>query len=357
MEERRLSRDVALANIRLESSPRWGHTEYSLGYHSGYFRDRTGLLPEDPRFGQAVERLWQIDFGWSTDDGLRGDWGRFGRATDMGHAVYATDGSDQRAPAQSPFSTPEEVWTFDAVGEYGLPTLGEQVAAYERSMRDSRASAPSRLTTGGYYKTVVSGAIAAFGWEMFLEAAANPARMERVFESFARRTRFHMEAWAQTSAEAIIQHDDFVWTSGAFMHPDIYRRIIIPLYADLWKPLRAAGKKILFCSDGDFTEFAGDIVDAGADGLIFEPLVDFGRMVDAFGGTTCLVGSYVDCRDLTFGNYAKVRQDIDRTFDKLAGCRGAILAVGNHLPGNIPAEAMDGYMRYLGTRLAEGRER
>jgi len=51
-----------------------------------------------------------------------------------------------------------------------------------------------------------------------------------------------------------------------------------------------------------------------------------------------------------------VRRDIDRTFDKLARCRGAILAVGNHLPGNIPDDSMDGYLQYLGTRLAEGRK-
>ena len=46
---------------------------------------------------------------------------------------------------------------------------------------------------------------------------------------------------------------------------------------------RAAGKKVLFCSDGDFREFAGDIVAAGADGLIFEPVNDFGWLVDRFG--------------------------------------------------------------------------
>ena len=39
-------------------------------------------------------------------------------------------------------------------------------------------------------------------------------------------------------------------------------------YAELWKPLHAAGKKVLFCSDGNFTEFAADIVAAGADVVI-----------------------------------------------------------------------------------------
>jgi hypothetical protein len=351
-----VSREVALANIRLERAPRWGHTEYSLGYHPEYFRSRTGLAPTDPEFGPALERLWNIDFGWLTEDGLHGDWARFGRATDMGHAVYATDGSDMHAPAASPFRTVEDVWGFDAVAEYGLPDRAEQIAAYERIVTANRVTFPERLTTGGYYRTLVSGAIAAFGWDMFLEAAADVKRMEKVYDSFARRTLFHMEAWARTSAEVIIQHDDFVWSSGAFMYPEVYRRLIIPRYAEMWRVLHAAGKKVLFCSDGDFTEFAGDIVDAGADGLIFEPMVDFGYMADTFGSTTCLVGSFVDCRDMTFGNREKVRRDIDRTFDKLARCRGAILAVGNHLPGNIPGDVMDGYMQYLGTRLAEGRK-
>jgi len=351
-----VSREVALANIRLEPAARWAHTEYSLGYHTDYFHERTGVDPKDAEFGPAIERLWEIDFGWLTDDGLLGDWERYGRATDMGHAVYATDGSDMRSPAHCPFPSVEEVWAFDAVGEYGLPDRAEQVSAYERILSENRERYPQRLTTGGYYRTIVSGAIAAFGWEMFLEAAANVARMEKVLDSFARRTLFHMEAWARTSAEAIIQHDDFVWSSGAFMHPDIYRRLIIPRYAEMWKPLHAAGKKVLFCSDADYTEFASDIVGAGADGLIFEPMVDFGAMVESYGSAVCLVGSYVDCRDMTFGHRDKVRRDIDRTFDMLARCRGAIIAVGNHLPANIPADVMDGYMRYLGSRLARGRK-
>ena len=90
---------------------------------------------------------------------------------------------------------------------------------------------------------------------------------------------------------------------------------------------------------------------AGADGLIFEPCNDFGFMVDHFGDSTCLVGSFVDCRDLTFGKWDKVRTDIDRTLAQLARCKGAILAVGNHLPPNIPGEMLDRYFEYLLPRL------
>ncbi|MDA0711898.1 MAG: hypothetical protein O3B73_16995, partial [bacterium] len=290
------------------------------------------------------------DFHWHTQDGLI-DWATAGRVTDMGHAEYASGGTDKRPPVVSPFTTPDDVWSFDAVSEYGLPDFDRQVDAYEQDIQRARTRSPNQLTTGGYYKTIVSGAIHAFGWEMLLWAAADPHKMEPVFDSFFRRTLFHMEAWAKTSVEVVIQHDDFVWTQGPFMHPDIYRKTLIPRYAKLWRPLHEAGKKVLFCSDGDLSCFADDLAAAGADGFIFEPCVDFGHMAERFGQSHCLVGSFVDCRDLTFGTWDTVRNAVDRTLETLDRCRGAILAVGNHLPPNISASMLDRYFGYLTPRL------
>jgi uroporphyrinogen decarboxylase len=342
-----LSRQLALDTIWLRQTPRLAHTEYSLEYHTDTIREWTGLDPADPEATNRFYAVCGIDFLWSTNDGLYGDWARRGRATDMGHAEYAADGSDMRSPQQCPFETPADVWAFDAVREYGLPDFEEQVASYEASVVDAVQRHPDQLVTGGYYKTIISGAIQAFGWEMLLIAAADRARMEPVFDSFFRFTRFHMEAWARTSAEVIIQHDDFVWTAGAFMHPDLYRRMLIPRYAELWKPLHAAGKKVLFCSDGNFTAFAEDVVRAGADGLIFEPCNDFGWMVERFGRSIVLVGSDVDCRDMSFGPWEHVRAAMDRTFALARRCKGLIFAVGNHLPANVPADRLAQYIGYL----------
>jgi len=265
----------------------------------------------------------------------------------MGHAEYAVDGSDLRQPAHCPFETVEDVWTFDAVDEYGLPDFNEQVAAYEDNMGKARQAYPHQLTTGGYYKTIVSGAIQAFGWDMLLLAASDSDKMEKVFDSIFRRTLFHMEAWAKTSAEVIIQHDDFVWSEGPFMHPNIYREVIISRYAELWKPLRAAGKKVLFCSDAKFTMFMEDLANAGADGFIFEPMNDFEWVVDHFGDSHCLIGSCVDCRTMAFEPWEKVKAEMDRTFELARKCRGLIFAVGNHMPANIPPEMMDRFIEYL----------
>ncbi len=347
-----MSREVALKNINLKPGERWGHTQYSLGYHPEYLERKAGVSKNDPGFDQKWCDALSIDFHFSINDGLI-NWAAAGRVTDMGHAVYADDGSDERQAQSCPFESIEEVWAFDAVQEYGLPDEREQVAAYEAHVSNARAKFPEQLTPGGTYKTLVSGAIETFGWDMLLMGASDPAKMEKVFDSFFRRSMFLYKCWAQTSAEVILTHDDFVWSSGAFMYPEIYREVIIPRYAELWKIIHAAGKKVLFCADGNFTEFAGDVVGAGADGLIFEPMNDFDFMVDNFGKTTCLVGSFVDCRDMTFDNWAKVKSDIDRTFGRLADCRGAIVAVGNHLPANVPDEMLDRYFAEVLPRLGD----
>lgn len=342
-----MSKKIARDTIWLRSTPRLAHTEYSLNYHTEYVRAKTGIVDEGNEQTRNLYDLWDIDFLFGTNDGLHGNWGQRGRATNMGHAVYAADGSDLRNAHPSPFTTVEEVWAFDPAKEYGLPDFDEQIAVYEKSVQNAKKDFPDQLRAGGYYKTIVSGAIQAFGWEMLLMGASHRDKMAKVFERFFLFTLHHMNAWAKTSVEVIIQHDDFVWTQGAFMHPDIYRKVIIPMYAELWKPLKEAGKKVLFCSDGNIMDFAADVVEAGADGLIFEPCNDFGWLAERFGQSTVLVGSNVDCRDMAFAKWDVVKETIDRTLEQAQHCKGVIFAVGNHLPANIPEEMMDRYIDYL----------
>ncbi|NLE67394.1 MAG: hypothetical protein GX608_08240, partial [Lentisphaerae bacterium] len=146
-----MSRSLALDNICLRPARSWGHTEYSLNYHKEFLAKRTGLVPEDADCLKRAYDRFRFDFLFVNNDGLVA-WDK-GRLTDMGHADYAADGSDQRPPRPCPFSTPEEVWAFDAVEEYGLPDFNEQVAAYENQARLLRNTYPNQLCTGGYYKT------------------------------------------------------------------------------------------------------------------------------------------------------------------------------------------------------------
>jgi len=342
-----MSRTLGRDAVFLRPTPRIAHTEYSVStYHTGLIEatlgPRRGAPDENRRFCDA----WDYDFLFGVHDGPVG-WNLRGRVTDMGHADYAENGTDRRPAGACPFESPREVLEFDAVREYGLPDKAELVRFYENHYQTQSAAFPNQLCTGGYYKTVISGAIHAFGWEMLLLAAAEPERFARVLESFGALTLHHVEAWAQTSIEVFIQHDDFVWTEGPFLHPDFYRHVIVPLYRRCWEVLHRAGKRVLFCSDGTYTMFMPDLAQAGAEGFIFEPSNDFEWVVRHFGRTHCLVGSAVDCRTLTFESWSAVQREMDRTLALAPQCAGLIWAVGNHFPANIPTAMGQRYIDYL----------
>jgi len=331
-----------------------------MEYHHRLLRQVTGLdtgngavsanaadydiLPHDTarRFYDA----WEFDFLWGTHDGFV-DWGKAGRCTDMGHAAYASDGSDQRQPQSCPFTEPEEVWEFDPIKEYGVTPFNELVAGYEKDFQQRHADYPRQVCTGGYYNTVISGAIRVFGWDMLLLAAADETKFARVLERFGEYTLHHARAWAKTSIPVYIQHDDIVWSAGPFMRPDFYREAIFPIYRELWKPLHAAGKKVIFCSDGQVDMFLENIADCGADGFIFEPGNDFEQIVQTLGGSHCLFGSKVDCRTMAFGTWEQVQAEIDATLDVARGLPGHFFAVGNHIPANVSDDMCLRYFDYL----------
>lgn len=340
-----MSYEIGMSAIRLGSPERLAHTEYCSNY--ALVRAVTGL---DPRTdGSAWRRFhdeWQLDILWLADDGPV-PWQDRGRTTDMGHAEFLEDGADRRDTVYCPFKDAEEVLSFDAVEEYGLPDMDELVAYYEQAHRNGREANPNQVCPGGYYKTIVSGAIQAFGWDMLLSAAADRGRFDKVLESFFRLALHHFHAWAKTSIKAFICHDDMVWTQGAFMHPDFYRSAIFPRYKKLWDVLHEAGKIVLFCSDGDFTEFVDDIAAAGADGFIFEALTSLDYVIERYGKTHSIFGSKLDCRTLTFGTKDQIKCEVDDTLKIAKACPGFVFAVGNHIPSNVPVDNALFYFDYL----------
>ena len=342
-----MSRQIGMDCLNLRPTPRLAHTEYCS--NAALKRAVTGLPDEHPDQERRFADLWQIDFVWSTDDGPE-PWNTRGRTTDMGHAEFLEAGSDWREPGTCPFKTVEEALAFDAVAEYGLTDMATLVRYYEDRYRNAQAYHAEQVHTGGYYKTLVSGAIEVFGWDMLLEAAAYPARFVRVLDSIYEQTLHHVKAWAQTSIEVFMCHDDMVWSQGPFMRPDFYRAEIFPRYRTLWAILKEAGKKIVFTSDGQWSMFAEDIVAAGADALCFEPMVPFAFMVERFGRSHCLIGSAVDARTLTFGSREQIRAEVDATLRLAPQCAGLMVAVGNHIPSNVPLENALFYYEYLSSR-------
>lgn len=352
-----MSYRIGLDAINLQPAPRLAHTEYSAAFPAmvkavvGQYSDTaTGRFPDIKEDVKRFYDAWDYDLIWNVHDGPV-PWSERGRVTDMGHAEYAEGGTDKRESKPCPFECAEEVLEFDAIKEYGLPDFRELVDFYEQNYQQYQMFFENQVFPGSYYKSVVSGAIEVFGWDMLLLAAADLERFAGVLRSFGELTLHHVKAWAETSIEVFIQHDDMVWTEGPFMRPDFYRSVIFPMYKEFWEVLHKAGKRVLFCSDGKYDMFMDDIAAAGADGFIFEPCNNFDEIVRKFGKTRCLVGSKVDCRTMTFRDWDAVKEEIDATLKLVPECAGLIWAVGNHIPSNVPVEVGLKYIDYLKLKL------
>ena len=334
-----MSYERGMAAIRLEAPAEIPHTQYIT--HPAWLEH---LRRKAGRPDAGFAELLDFDFAFATDDPPLG-----GRWTDMGHAVWQADGSDFRPAAPSPFKDLEAIYNLDPVAEYGpvdLPSLSER---YRRWAEDARRV--DAVVPGGLYRSVVSFAIAAFGWEnLLLAAGADPERFGGVLNRWADYLMAYVRAWAASDLEVFLTHDDMVWTAGPIFRPEFYRTYIFPNYKRYWDCLKDAGKKVLFCSDGNFTAYVDDLAAAGADGFIFEPTTDLEWIGRKYGRTHVLIGN-ADTRVLTFGTPEDVVAEVRRCMDLGRACPGYFFAVGNHIPPNVPIANADACLEaYRGMR-------
>lgn len=157
-------------------------------------------------------------------------------------------------------------------------------------------------------------------------------------DRYARWIQHYFDAMAETNIPVVMVHDDMVWTDGAFIHPDWYRRFVFPNYARYIRPLLDAGKKVLFISDGDYTEFIDDIAACGFQGFVMEPMTDMAAIAERYGRTHVFIGN-ADTRILLTGTPQAIRAEVKRCMDIGKSCPGYFLAVGNHIPANTPVES------------------
>ena len=339
-----MSYEDGWAAVNLEGPRRIPRTEYSAeSYHWPLVSRVTGIevtgdSPAELReeASLAFMTAWNYDFCWNTLIGRKylGE-----RSTNMGHAAYAIDGSDQVTGGPAAFSSPEEVLAFDPLEELPFRYHSDLVDRFSAHYRSNRDRFPDAVNMTGTYITVVSGLIDLLGWDMLLLTAGTD--LEK-FGEFTNRyadwvMRFY-RALADSETPMIMMHDDIVWTSGPFLDPEWYRRFVFPNYRRYLEPVREAGKKIAFTSDGDFTAFIDDIAGAGVHGFACEPLTDMAQIAERYGKTHFFVGN-ADTRILLDGDPAKIRAEVQRCISIGRDCPGFFVAVGNHIPANTPIEA------------------
>ncbi len=330
------------AAMNLEMPARIPRTEYSAEMHWDLIAAVTGIKvgvdspPElKAQASVAFMRAWNYDLFWSTLIG-HDEFGEF--ATDMGHAEYAAGGVDRRDTVFCPYDDPEDVLNFDPWESLGARDHRELVRRFEAHYRANCQAHPFGVNMTGVYVTLISGFIGLFGWEMLLLAAGSDLeRFGDLANRYASWVQQFFDALADSDVPVVMMHDDIVWAAGPIFRPAWYREYVFPNYARYLAPLREAGKKVLFCSDGNFTMFVDDIAAAGVHGFVFEPLTDLRYIVERYGQTHVIIGN-ADTRVLLSGTREQIRAEVERCMSLGRDCPGFFMAVGNHIPPNTPVE-------------------
>jgi hypothetical protein len=337
-----MSYQDGISAIHLEMPERVPRTEYSVTEHWKLVTKVTGIqvdaFSDDATKKKASSRFmreWNFDFNWNILINSR----EFGDTrTKMGHAQYAQAGTDFDADISQLFQDPEDVFSLDPFELLGTCDIADVTKRFDADYLAQTSANPDMVNMTGIYVTCMSGLIDLLGWDTLLSAAGlDPTAFGELTNRYASWIERYFIALAQSLAPTVMVHDDIVWTSGAFIAPAFYRKFIFPNYKKFFAPLLEAGKKIIYTSDGNYTEFIDDIAGSGVSGFVMEPTTDMAQIADKYGKTHVFIGN-ADTRILLSGSKEEIYAEVKRCMDIGKQYPGFFMAVGNHIPANTPID-------------------
>ncbi|MFP4028156.1 MAG: uroporphyrinogen decarboxylase family protein [Candidatus Brocadiia bacterium] len=192
----------------------------------------------------------------------------------------------------------------------------------------------------GFYNTMFMWPLLVFGYENFLSLCLEP-EFERIMDEFAEINRRVFRAFARLPINFVVCHDDIVLSNGPVCSPDWMNKFIFPRYEEFWGILKDAGKEVLFMVDGCIDAFVDDVMACGARGIISEPFSDYKAIARRYDDP--FIAGEGDNRVLMRNDPDEIRAMVDSMIETAKMSGGYMMCIGNHIPFNVPAEAIKLY--------------
>ena len=195
-----------------------------------------------------------------------------------------------------------------------------------------------------FYNTLFMWPLLTFGWELFLElAGGNKDGLRRLLADFAVINRKVFGAFKRLPVNEIVCHDDICCTRGPICSPAWLREFIYPYYEEFFALAKsgAGERRVIFMSDGNIDAVADDVKACGADGFVSEPMTDWKAIARKFPDAP--IAGEGDNRILSRNDPAEIEAMVRDMVETARMCGGYYMCVGNHIPWNVPAEAVKLY--------------
>lgn len=259
------------------------------------------------------------------------------------------------------FHSPEDVFAFSPLAKGNFSDMevveradfSSEEIVYQRYRKGFPADAGERAPEGsaastGFYNTMFMWPLLTFGWELFLECCLDP-RFERIMDEFAEINRRVFRTFARLPVKFVVCHDDIVMSRGPVCSPRWMHKYIFPRYEEFWGIVKAAGKEVIFMSDGNMNAYADDVMACGARGIISEPYTDYKTIARKYDNP--FIAGEGDNRVLTRNDPAEIRRMVESMAETGRMSGGYMMCIGNHIPWNVTPEGIKRYLD-LSTELA-----
>jgi len=207
----------------------------------------------------------------------------------------------------------------------------------------NRVRREGEASSVGFYNTTFMWPLLAFGWELFLECCLDE-RFERIMDEFAALNRRVFRVLSKLPVNFVVCHDDIVMSAGPVCSPAWMHKYVFPRYEEYWAMCKAEGKEVIFMVDGCIDAYAEDVLACGARGIITEPYTDFKALAKRH--PDMFLAGEGDNRVLTRNDPAEIEAMVKSMGETAQTCGGYMMCVGNHIPWNVPGEAVKRYIEY-----------
>ncbi|MBI2843949.1 MAG: hypothetical protein HYX78_11170 [Armatimonadetes bacterium] len=192
-----------------------------------------------------------------------------------------------------------------------------------------------------FYNTMFMWPLLTLGWDLFLQTCLDE-RFGRLMDEFAEINRRVFRVFSRLPVNFVVCHDDIVTSRGPVCSREWMNRHIFPRYEEFWSMLKAAGKDVIFMVDGCIDVYADDIFACGARGIISEPYTDYKTI--ARKHENCFLAGEGDNRILMRNNAGEIEAMVRNMVDTASITGGYMMCIGNHVPWNVPPEAVKRYL-------------
>jgi uroporphyrinogen decarboxylase len=173
---------------------------------------------------------------------------------------------------------------------------------------------------------------------LLVDIAEESKPFRRLLDSMLAFNVSWIDRWLAFAYDGLQFADDWGSQTGLLIRPEAWRRLFKPVYAEMFRRVKGAGKDVWFHSDGFINDIAGDLVEIGVDVLNFQVAVTGHDWAARNIRGRVAVRTDIDRQNvLPFGSPAKVKEEVRKTFESCGTSNGGIVACGEVGP-DVPLE-------------------